>query len=331
MLVFGVITILPGNANAYYDYYPSPFGSYDSYQYGYNSVYTSPIIVQQPVYTAQPVYVTQPVVVQQPIVQYQSLNATCSASAVYNQNYYTASVTWTVNPTGGNGYYNYSWSGTDGLSGSSRSVYYNYSTYGLKYASVNVYSNGQSINVNCSPVNINQPIYQTAYQPIYQSSLATNRDLDIGCFADPVNATVNQPVNWSAEVTGGVAPYTYSWSGSDSLSGNQSSVVKYYSNSGSKNAIVTVTSADGRTGVKACSNALAIADPYKASLAKTVKAVDEVAVTKTPTTPVSTNANSLTAASLFSLNNVPWGWVAVLIILVLFFTVMYLLFNRKKI
>jgi hypothetical protein len=31
------------------------------------------------------------------------------------------------------------------------------------------------------------------------------------------------------------------------------------------------------------------------------------------------------------LSNIPWGWVAVLIILVLFGTVLYLLFNKHKI
>jgi Mg2+ and Co2+ transporter CorA len=31
------------------------------------------------------------------------------------------------------------------------------------------------------------------------------------------------------------------------------------------------------------------------------------------------------------LKNVPWGWVAILIILVLFATVVYLIFNRPKI
>jgi Mg2+ and Co2+ transporter CorA len=34
---------------------------------------------------------------------------------------------------------------------------------------------------------------------------------------------------------------------------------------------------------------------------------------------------------LFSLQNIPWGWVAILIILVLFATVLYLLFNKEKI
>jgi hypothetical protein len=43
------------------------------------------------------------------------------------------------------------------------------------------------------------------------------------------------------------------------------------------------------------------------------------------------NPNGLSAAALFSLKNVPWGWVAILIILVLFATVVYLIFNRPKI
>lgn len=342
MLVFGVIAIMPESANAgygYHDdyYYGSPYGTPIGTQYGYGYSY-SPVVVTRPVYVTQPIYVTQPVVVsqpvvvvQQPVVQYQSIAASCSASVSYSNNG-IATVIWSVNPSGGNGYYNFSWSGTDGLMGSSRSAYYNYSRPGLKYASVNISSAGHTITVNCSPVNIAypQPIYQPVYQqPVYQvASVANNRNLDIGCFADPTNAKINQPVNWSVEVTGGIAPYTYSWSGSDNLSGNQSSIIKYYSTSGSKSAIVTVTSADGLTGVKACSNAITIASAYKAPVKKVVKAPEAPVVVVTPSPAPLTSSS---AASLFSLANVPWGWVAILIILVLFFTVMYLIFNRKKI
>ena len=41
--------------------------------------------------------------------------------------------------------------------------------------------------------------------------------------------------------------------------------------------------------------------------------------------------NSLPASPLFSLSNVPWGLVAILVILVLLFTVIYLIFNKNKI
>ncbi len=59
-------------------------------------------------------------------------------------------VQWTVNAYGGNGNYSYSWNGSDNLYGSSQTVYRSYNTEGNKYASVTVYSNGQSVTQNCT-------------------------------------------------------------------------------------------------------------------------------------------------------------------------------------
>lgn len=334
VLVFGAISIMPEKASAYYGYYGSPFGSYIGSQYGYGSTYVSPVVIPQPVYVQQPVIVQQPIVVQQPVVYpvVPPLAVSCSASVTYNSNYSIAAIVWTANPSGGNGYYSYSWTGTDGLTGSSKSVYYNYSIPGPKYASVTVHSAGQSITRSCAPVTVSQPYYPV--QPvIYQPSptYVAPAPLNVACYVDPTNAKTNQPINWTAEVTGGVAPYTYSWTGSDNLTGSQSSIIKYYSKTGSKSAIVTVTSADGRTGVKACSNAINITSSYVAPVKKTVaKEPAKVVVVEKPVVVEPTNSNN-TANSLFSLQNVPWGWVAILIILILFFTVMYLIFNRKKI
>lgn len=336
MLIFGVIASAPQIASAYYT------GSYVGNRYGYDT-YTSPTIVR-PVYVSQPVYYTQPVIVQQPVYvsqpvvvqQYQPLTSSCSASVSYNISG-QATVVYTANPVGGNGYYNYSWTGTEDFSGSHRSVSKTYYTPGYKYASVTISSNGYTTTVSCNPVNITFP-YNTYYQPVYQQPVYQNinqpvyinsNSLDIGCFVDPTNAKVNQPINWTAEVSGGVAPYTYSWTGSDGLTGTQSSVIKYYSTTGSKSAVVSVTSADGKVGTKACSNAINITSAYKAPVVAKAKTAP-VAVQPVVTTNAPTNSN-MTANTILSLGNVPWGWVAVIIILVLFFTVMYLLFNKKKI
>jgi hypothetical protein len=69
-------------------------------------------------------------------VNVSSVTATCTpspASQGIGQN-----VTWTVVPSGGTGSYNYSWSGSDGLSGSGASVTMPYVTAGTKSASVTV-------------------------------------------------------------------------------------------------------------------------------------------------------------------------------------------------
>jgi hypothetical protein len=243
---------------------------------------------------------------------YSQLYVSCSASSVYANN--NSAVTWNAYPSGGNGSYSYSWTGTDGLYGSNQSVYRNYPNAGQKYASVTVYSSGQSITQNCGTVNVGGYGYVTSYN--------TNSGLDVACYVDPTTARINQPVTWRSEVTGGVAPYTYSWTGSDSLSGTDNVAIKYYSTVGNKSGLITIKSADGRTATRACSTALTVRATTITSAA--------------PAQPVvqpepQQQDNGLSASALFSLKNVPWGWVAILIILVLFATVTYLLFNRPKI
>lgn len=342
MLAFLAVMIIPASTNACYDsgcYNPRPMPLPISRPAPLP--FSQPNIIQQPV--IQPVYIQQPVYVQQPVVQpvyYSPLTVSCRANNVgtnsnynnysYNYNgYNNNSVTWTAYASGGNGNYSYSWSGSDGLYGSGQTVYFNYTYPGTKTAYVTVYSNGQSITQACtSYVQGTQYVAPIVYQNTYPVNyVVQNNNLDIGCYVDPTNAKVNQPVTWSAEVTGGMAPYNYSWSGSDDLSGSQSSVTKFYNTSGSKSAIVTVTSADGKTGTRACSNSLAIGNASSNFASRS----SQPNVTQAPIVkPVAQNVDQ-TAAAMFSLSNIPWGWVAILVILVLFVTVTYLLFNRQKI
>lgn len=245
---------------------------------------------------------------------YSPLSVSCLVSGNTYANTNNA-LTWNAYPSGGNGSYSYSWSGTDGIYGSSQSVYYTYPNPGVKYASVTVYSNGQSVTQNCGSANVGGYYYGGT---TYIQNQNNNSGLDIACYSDPRTVTVNQPATWITEVTGGIAPYTYTWSGTNDLSGNTSSVIKYYGTTGSKSAIVTVRSADGRSETRACSTSV------------TVRSASAPAPTVQAPAPVQPD-NSLSAAALFSLKNVPWGWVAILIILVLFGTVIYLIYNRPKI
>lgn len=344
MAFIAIMGAFPGTASAYsngysYDYqygggYGSGYGSayhYDSYcaypqtaQIAPNGYYTCsyPSAPAQPVYPQPQPYYPQPV--------YNPLTASCYANS--SSVAVGSGVTWSASASGGYGSYSYSWYGSDSLSGYGQTAYATYYSPGTKTASVVVSSGGQSVTISCgNTVNVygyQQPIvYQPTYvqpQPIYTGPniISTNvSGLDIGCYSDPSSALVNQPVTWNVEVTGGVAPYRYSWSGSDGLSGESNVLIKYYSTSGPKNALVTVTSADGRSATKACSNAIAIRSNAPAPV--------KVAVVQTKPVVIQDNSN-LSAGALFSLSNIPWGWVAVLVILVLFITVMYLLFNKPK-
>jgi hypothetical protein len=201
-------------------------------------------------------------------------------------------------------------------------MYYTYPIPGLKTASVTIYSNGQTMTANCGNVNVGG--YYSGVIPVVTGS--NNSGLDVACYADPSTVRVNQPVTWRAEVTGGVGSYTYTWTGSDGLGGTDSTAIKYYSSTGDKSAIVSVKSADGKTATRACSTSVTV---RSASAAAPTQPVQQPVQQVQPNT--NQNPNGLSAAALFSLKNVPWGWVAILIILVLFATVVYLIFNRPKI
>lgn len=338
IFVFAVIFLLiPSISHAWtgtpiyhygYDYPPS---SNNSLYYGnYGGTYN---------YSSNPIYIERPVYYQVPVpVYYPPLSVSCSSNTTYTS--IDTAVRWTANVSGGNGYYSYTWSGTDNLTSNNRDAYKYYKYPGQKYATVTVFSNGQTITQTCSnsvavyepapvvvrtvPVAVPVPVAISA-QPV-NTMIGYNTNLDIGCYADPQTAKVDQPVTWTAEVTGGMAPYTYSWSGSNDLSGSQSSVTKWYSTSGDKYAIVTVTSADSKTATKACTSNLVV----KSNAVKKVAVQNKTNGTDTSKTVSTTNANQ-TASASFSLGNVPWGWIAIVVILLLFITVMYLLFNKQKI
>jgi hypothetical protein len=162
--------------------------------------------------------------------------------------------------------------------------------------------------------------YQTEQYPQYQVvGQNTTNGLNISCSVDSSTATINQPVSWTATVTGGAAPYTYSWSGSDGMSGSQSSIIKYYGSSGYKVATVSVTSADGLTNTHTCENAVTVRNPGS-------RTVRQATNTTPAAQPATTNPNAA-AAGLVS---IPWGWIAFLIILVLVITIAYLLFTETK-
>jgi hypothetical protein len=323
LFIVPIFTVFPALAQAQYygsnRYYSArPVYTYDTYRY-------NPAPITYPVY--YPVYYPS----------YPAIQASCYANTT--SVHAGESVTWYASVSGGNGSYSYSWSGTDGLYGYGSSIYKNYYNAGAKSASVNITSGSQTASINCGnyvSVYDNSYYYSQQTYPYYQAAVVQYQNypayngasgLDIGCFADPSSASINQPITWSTEITGGLAPYTYSWTGSDGLNGSQSSVIKYYGTSGEKNAIVSVTSADGKTGTRACTNSVTVR-----SAAIRTPTPTQVQTQPQPVQQQNQPANtSLSAASLFSLSNVPWGWVAILIILVLFATVMYLLFNRPKI
>ncbi|MBX4181401.1 hypothetical protein KW807_00880 [Candidatus Parcubacteria bacterium] len=77
--------------------------------------------------------------------------------------------------------------------------------------------------------------------------IVANPPMSVSCAASPATVLVGQPVTWTATVTGGTAPYTYSWSGTNipvSPAPTTNPYVKTYSTVGTKTATVTVNDSD---------------------------------------------------------------------------------------
>ena len=169
----------------------------------------------------------------------------------------------------------------------------------------------------------NNQQYTNTTNTNYQNT-TNSGGLIVACAADARTVNVGTPVTWSVESTGGNGQYAYSWTGSDGLTGSQTSIATSYTSTGSKTASVTVTSG-GASATAACGSAVNVV-PAGQSLNNTLgRNTSSTGIAKTSTT------NSQTANALFSLANIPWGWVAILVILVLFGVILYLVYNRNKI
>ena len=216
-----------------YGSYTAPSASYASYTSGATyaaPVYTAPVYTA-PVYTAPPVYtppVYTPPVYTPPV--YNTLQASCYAQNT-NVNV-NQSVTWVVNASGGNGSYSYTWGGQNLNGYSGQSVTTSYNSPGNETATVSVFSNGHTINVNCGSIVVNQ--YQTVVGGITAS-----------CYANVASAVVGTPVTWTAVVNGGNGNYSFSWTDNNGVSTQSSTGPTFtttYPIAGSKAPRLTVSS-----------------------------------------------------------------------------------------
>ncbi|MES2985877.1 MAG: hypothetical protein V4686_01985 [Patescibacteria group bacterium] len=136
-------------------------------------------------------------------------------------------VTATAYMTGGIGEYTYVWGGDLNSSATGVSTSFTSYTTGTKNITVTARSGQDVKTVNCTVT------FQNEYH---------NNSLTAVCYPSIQNAGVNQTITWRVNPTGGNGNYTYGWSGSDNLYGNNSSVDRSYSYPGQKNATVTVYS-----------------------------------------------------------------------------------------
>lgn len=74
------------------------------------------------------------------------------------------------------------------------------------------------------------------------TTLGGTQGLTANCSVTPGSAAIGATATWSVQASGGTGQFTYSWTGTDGLTGNTSSVQRSYSSTGTKEATVTVTS-----------------------------------------------------------------------------------------
>ena len=159
--------------------------------------------------------------------------------ACYPNNYNTKtdqSVTWTANASGGNGSLSYSWSGTDGLSGSGSQASKTYSSASPKTAHVTVTSGGKTSSADCGTVFVEE---QT-------------QSLSGSCSVDDSNINLDESIRWRADASGGNGSYSYEWSGEYPLSGRTGRDTNVsYNSAGTKYGSVVIRSG-GQSITRSC-------------------------------------------------------------------------------
>ena len=157
------------------------------------------------------------------------LSVSCDVSM--ENAYYADDITWTADVSGGDSEYTYNWSGD--ISGSGDSVTESFNTAGVIQASIMVADSlGVIESVDCDTVRIIAPLEF------------------VSCRAIETNSNTGYEVEWEAEIVGGIAPYTMTWSGDDGLSGDSDDTSITYTTAGEKTGKVSnISSSDGQVVV----------------------------------------------------------------------------------
>ena len=211
-------------------------------------------------------------------------------------------VTWNTEISGGMAPYSVSWTGSNGLSGSGLDISYAYNATGTQSASLVSVSSRYPELPTTSDVSCSKTI------PVYGDEINNPNLADTGttCSVSDSSMGIDLSVTWTANVSvsGGMAPYFISWSGTDGLSETGDSVIKSYSTSGRKTAkIISIDSADGNSlpvNID-CSNSVYVSNFNGGGNTSSVDneaTSTEVVATTTPetlTTPENTDDNTSTS------------------------------------
>jgi hypothetical protein len=95
--------------------------------------------------------------------------------------------------------------------------------------------------------------------PAQVSVVVVDSGFGATCSVDPENINTGGSATWTASAVGGTGSYTYSWSGSSSLSGTLNPMPKTYTTPGNKTAQVVVNSGT-ESATAACSNSVFVSN-----------------------------------------------------------------------
>src|SRR5437016_1021480 len=135
-------------------------------------------------------------------------------------------VSFTGSASGGTSPYSYGWSFGDGLTGSGSSVTHTYLSAGTYTIVLNV-KDGSSPQQTATS---QQSITVTSPPPALTASFTY----------DLSSPQVGEIVSFNGSASGGVSPYSYSWSFGDGITGTGSSVTHAYASAGSFMVVLTV-------------------------------------------------------------------------------------------
>jgi parallel beta-helix repeat protein len=135
------------------------------------------------------------------------------------------SVSFTGTASGGNSPYSYSWTFGDGSSSTQQNPSHTYSQPGEYTATFTVTDSSNS---------------QDSDTVAIVASAPTNQ-LTVSASASPLTGTAPLSVSFTGNVSGGIPPYTYSWTFGDGSSSTQQNPTHTYSQPGDYTAVIIVT------------------------------------------------------------------------------------------
>lgn len=163
------------------------------------------------------------------VVNPKLLTGDCQIRAAKYPDYFL--VTWQADVKGGSDPYTYSWTGTDGLSGTTATVSGKFTTPGLKTATVDITGGDQKITLTCS-----------ATLPDFSISSSSSQTTNVvGGSCAPTYG--NLSVNWNATINGVntfASSTEFQWTDSEGLSTTTQYAQTTYTSSGIKTGTVTI-------------------------------------------------------------------------------------------